>query len=289
MIGAYIDTSEVMGAYKNAFQRLARMSGFDHRTVLKAEAGSILKQWAGRTKVTNQGHADRGSRLHAVKFYGYTGKGQQDIGRGEVTVNAGFRPAPFGRVWIKVRNGGGRKDWLLARGNNFSNPTGPGIFDIYRNIKTPSATTNHWISEVIDAQNNVQSKLPAAINKGRRAMALSRQSVVQIADSLNIDLARVPGTGLSGAGLAKARAALATTGIYHRNGTSGQGGNQVSFYIDLINRLPYGVNIGMDRTLLGVIAGRAKFIEKAYAKGAFDTFAKTAKSFPNLIKVTNAI
>lgn len=286
MIAPSIDTREVMAGYSNAFRRLARMSGFDHRTVLRAEAGSILKQWAGRTKVRNQVKTDRGSRLHAVKSYGYTGWGQGDIGRGEVTVNAGFRPAPFGRVWIKVRNGGGRKDWLLARGNNFSNPTGPGVFDIYRNIKNPSATTNHWISEVIDAQTNVQSKLPSAIKKGRQSMAISRQSVVQIADSLGIDLARVEGTGLSGAGLAKARAALATTGVHHRNGTSSQGGDQVSFYIDLINRLPYGVKIGMDRILLGVIAGRAKFIEKSYAKGAFNSMKNVAKSFPNLIRVT---
>lgn len=287
MVAASLDTRQVMAAYKDAFQRLARMSGFDHKEVLRAEAGSILKQWAGRTKVTTVTHADRASRLHAVRSLGYTGKGQSGQGKGEITVNAGFKAAPFGRVWIRVRNGSGRNNWLLARGQNFSNTTGgPGVFDIYRNRKNPHPTTNHWISEVIDAQVNVQSKLPESIKKGRRAVALSRQSVVQIADSLNIDLGRVPGGGLSGAGLAKARAAMATTGLSYRNGTSAQGGNEVRAYIDLINRLPYGVKIGMDRILIGVISGRAKYIEKSYAHGAFNSFSRVQKSFPGLFTVT---
>jgi hypothetical protein len=286
MIGAYIDTKEVMGAYRDAFQRLARMSGFDHRTVLRAESGSILKQWAGRTKVSTVAKVDRASRLHSVRSLGYTGKGQGGKGKGEITVNAGFNAAPFGRVWVRVRAAGGRKSWLLARGANFSAPSGTGVFDVFRNRKKPHPTTNFWIEEVIDAQTLIQEKLPKSISKGRRSMNLARQSVVQIADSLNIDLMKVPGTGLNSAGLKKAKDALATTGVYHRNGTSAQGGNEVRAYVDLINRLPYGVETGMDRVLVGVVAGRAKFIEQAYAKGAFDNMKNTAKSFPGLFTVT---
>ena len=279
MIGAYMDNGKATSAYAEAFRRLARMSGFDHRTVLRAEAGSILKTWAGRTKVSTEAKADRRSRLHVVRSLGYT----RGSDRGDVTVNAGFRPAPFGRVSIRVRETGSRKDWILAMGPNFSAPSGSAVFNKFG--QSPSPTTQRWVGKILRAVDGVQTKLPKALEKGRRAMALSRQSVVQIADSLGIDLARVPGGGLSSAGLAKARAAMATNGVVYRNGTSAQGGNDVFAYVDLITRLPYGVKIGMDRILAGVVVGRAKFIERAYAKGAFDNQKKILTAFPNLFRV----
>lgn len=42
----------------------------------------------------------------------------------------------------------------------------------------------------------------------------------------------------------------------------------------------------MDRTLLGVVAGRTKFFEQSYAKGAFDSLQKTARAYPGLFTVT---
>lgn len=280
MIGVHMRNQQATAAYAAAFRRLARMSGFDHRTVLRAEAGSILKAWAGRTKVSTVEKADRRSRLHTVRSLGYT----QAKERGDVTVNAGFRPAPFGRIWLKVRNNGGRNAFIMAKGANFTEPTGSGIFTLERRrgYQRLGTQTPVWAGNIDDAIRNVQGKLKTAVAKGRRAMNLSRQSVVQIADSLGIDLARVPGGGLSAAGLAKARAAMATTGVSHRNGMSAQGGNEIGAYVDLINRLPYGVKIGMDRVLAGVVAGRAKFIERAYAKGAFDSVKRTAAAFPGL-------
>ena len=279
MVGTYMDNTKATGAYAEAFRRLVRMSGFDHRNVLKAEAGSILKAWAGRTKVRTQAKTDHASRLHAVKSLGYT----QAADRGDVTVNAGFRPAPFGRVWIKVRNTGGKKMFVLALGANFTAPSGSAVFNMFGT--NPSPNTYKWIANVLDAVEDVQAKLQPSIEKGRRSAALARQSVVQIADSLGIDLARVNGGGLNAAGLIKARAALATTGVSHRNGSSAQGGNEVKAYVDLINRLPYGTKTGMDRVLAGVVIGRAKFIERAYAKGAFDNQKNLLTSFPNLFKV----
>ena len=299
MISAYMDNAQATRAYGAAFRRLARMSGFDHRTVLRAEAGSILKTWAGRVKVRTEAAVDRSSRLHAVSSLGYTGKGRVKA-RGDVTVNAGYRPAPFGRVWIKVREGNSRKNWLLAMGDNFTEPgnavVGPkgvikgrsrivnGTFNKYR--ANQSGTTAKWVANVNDAVTDVQAKLPQSVEKGRRSVGLSRQAVLQIADSLGIDLLAVPGGGLNAAGWVKARAALATTGKAYRNGTSGSGGSEVKAYVDLICRLPYGVAIGMDRALVGVVAGRAKFIERSYAQGAFNTQRNILRAFPGLFRQT---
>lgn len=301
MVGVQADTSGLMSATAQTLRRMAQLTGFDHRTVLMGYAGVVLKTWAGRTKVATQASIDRKSRLHAVKSLGYTGSGDNHKSRGGVTVNSGFkRGAPLGRVWIKVRDGGGRNNWLLAMGDNFAAPgnavrsTGSirrgkgsrivnGVFNKFR--QNPSATTSQWIANIDEAVAAVQGKMPQSIMKGRRSIGLSRQSVLQIADALGIDLLRVQGGGtLSAAGIAKARAALATTGKGYRNGFGARSGGQVQAYVDLINRFPYGGKIGMDRTLRGVLAGQNKYFERSYAKGAFDTQKRAVRAFPNLFK-----
>lgn len=302
MIGVTVDTTGILKATAGTLRRMSQLTGFDQRTVLLSFAGVVLKTWAGRTKVATEAGIDRKSRLHAVSSLGYTGKGRNPD-RGDVTVNAGFkRTAPFGRVWIKVRPGAGRQNWLLALGDNFTQPGGVvrtiglaksrkgvgsrvvrGVFNIWPN--RPKATTAQWINSIATAVDQVTEKVPRSIAKGRRSVGLSRQSVIQIADALGIDLLRVQGGGtLSGAGIAKARAALASSGKSYRNGTGARGGGEVRAYIDIINRLPYGRKIGLDRTLLGVLAGQNKYFERSYAKGAFDSVRRATLAFPNLFK-----
>lgn len=299
MIGVQADTTGILKATALTLRRMGQLTGFDQRTVLLSFAGVVLKTWAGRTKVATESRIDRKSRLHAVSSLGYTGKNRPSP-RGDVTVNAGFRNPHYGRVWIRVRNGAGRKNWLLALGDNFTEPgnavrsTGSirrgkgsrivrGVFNKYR--RNPSATTQQWTAAIGAAADQVMTKVPQSIKKGRRSVGMSRQSVLQIADALGIDLQRVQGGGtLSTAGIAKARAALASSGKFYRNGTGARGGDPTRAYVDMINRLPYGRTIGMDRTLLGVLAGQNKYLEKSYAKGAFDTQRSAIRAFPNLFK-----
>lgn len=292
MVGVRMDASVVMAAYSQTLRRLAQLSGFDQRQVLLAEAGVILKTWAGRTKVGTVEKADRAARLRAIRKLGYTGSNRQKD-RGDVTVNAGYRPAPFGRVWIKVRKSAGQKSFILARGPGFAAPTGSATFTWHRRrlhgANGGRSTSAKWMANVVDAQQDVESALKRAIPAGRASIGLSRQSVLQIADSLGIDLLRVEGGGtLSAAGIAKARAAMASTGKSYRNGYGAQGGAGGFDYVDLINRLPYGRAIGMDRMLLGVLAGRAKYFERSYAKGAFDSQRRACAAYPNLFRVTAA-
>lgn len=292
MVSPRIEPTRVMSRYSRAFRELARLTGFSPKQVLLAEAGSVLKTWAGRTKVATQGEVDRRSRLHAVRSLGYT----QGSERGDVTVNAGFRPAPYGRVWIRVREGAGRNQWILAKGPNFSAPSGRATFTLTgRQLYNPRnrgdtdrSTSYQWMQNVDYAQKNVEHKLPVSLAKGRRAIGLSRQSVVQIADDLGIDLASVPGGGVSPAGLAKARAAMASNGRSYRNGLGQVGGDASRAFVDLINRLPHARKIGMDRALLGVLAGRVKLFERAYGKGVFLSQHNIARAYPNLLRVRAA-
>jgi len=146
-----------------------------------------------------------------------------------------------------------------------------------------------WTANVMDAVSDVPGAVQRAQETGRRSVGLARQSVVQIADALGIDLLTVKGGGtLSDAGIAKARAALASNGQSYRNGIGLQGGNKVYDHVDLINTLPYGRKIGMDRTLLSVLNGQNKYFEKSYAKGAFDSQRKACAGYPNLFKFTAA-
>lgn len=265
MIRAKLDASQVTRAYSAALRQLARLTGFDQKQVLLGEAGIILKTWAGRTKVATQADADRRSWVHIL------GKRGLDLGTarepGDISVNIGQR-GPFGRVWVRTKKGKFRLAGQIDKNSYAFRPM---------NFHWSRGT---WI-DIKEAAADVAFQARKKIPKGRRAAGLARQSVVQIADSLGIDLLTVKGGGsLSAAGIAKARAALATTGRAHKNGSGSVLGDREKTVVTLINRLPYGIPQKMDRTLLGVMAGRAKFFEKSYAKGAFDSMAQSARAYP---------
>lgn len=265
MIAVKMDVSQVMGKFSQALRGMEQLTGFDQRAILRAEAGSILKTWAGRTKVATMAQVERRERKRAIRELGYT----RAFDKGDVTVNAGWRPAPFGRVWVKVSNG---RKFALARGPKFS----PG----------PNRFGKTWEADIRDAEQDVQAALANRLPKARRAAGLARQSVVQIADGLGIDLLKVPGGGVSTAGLTKARAAMASSGRAYRNGSGFSGGDNIRPYIMLLNGLPYGRRMGMDRTLIGIMAGRAKYFQRSYAAGAFRSMERMAKAYPGLFSVT---
>jgi hypothetical protein len=267
MIRARLQPGKVAQEYGHVLRRLSGLTGFDQRGVLLGEAGIMLKTCAGRTKVVTNAQADRRTWLHILGKQGLDVTGSHPTKAGDITVNAGVR-GPFGRVWVKTKKGKFKlAGQISAHGQSFRpmnyhwrNPTWTDIQDITEDIA-------------------IQSR--RKMQRGRRAAGLARQSWVQVADGLGIDILKVQGGGtLSAAGIQKARAALATTGRAHRNGTGSVLGDGVRTQVTLINRLPYGIPIGFDRLLLGVMAGRAKYFHASYAKGAFDTMTKTARAYP---------
>lgn len=266
-----IDASEVLQQYRAGFRRLAALEGFDHKAILRAEAGVILKTWAGRTKVANAYTAELFARAKAAKrAFGANHINKNPFG---ITVNTGRRDGFPGTVWFRTA----RKKFMT-----------PGVISENGSIKQSHLhfKDDDWArieAGMVTYANELKKALPAAV----KSSGLARQSVIQIADDLGIDLGAVKGGGnLSATGIAKARAAIASNGHQYKNGSGSEGGDAVRCHVELINRLPYNQKAGMDSVLLSIIAGRAKYIERSYQKGAFDSMSRTVKAFPNIFRGT---
>lgn len=266
MVAPSFDTSRAQAAYASAFQQLAALPGFSQKEVLRAEAGVILKTWAGRTPIAKQEKSDRTSRLQLISKFHLTRAGNSNV-----TINAGVR-GPVGFIWNRGQSGKFRLAGKIA----------------------PDASSVQWSNyhfrdtewnAILEAGTTYADNIAGYISRGRRSAGLACQSIVQIANALGIDLAQVSGGNLSATKLARAQSALASNGRAYQNGIGMEGGDETAGYIDLINSLPYGRKIGMDRTLAGVLAGRAGYIKQSYAHGAFNSMARVAAAFPNLITV----
>lgn len=266
-----LDASDVMRTYDRGLRRLYALDGFDQRKVLRAETGVILKTWAGRTKVARADTVELYARYRAGKrAFGLTSAGKNMFG---ITVNTGRREGTPGMVWFRTA----RKKWQTPA----SIYSGGYISQNHLHFKD-----DDWArieAGMVTYANELKHILPAS----QKAVGLARQSVIQIADGLGLDLNAVKGGGsLSAAGIAKARAAIASTGSQYTNGGGTDNGDPVKYYIAFFNTYPMNQKLGMDRALLSIINGRAKYIEQSYKKGAFDSMKNTVRAFPNLFRQT---
>ncbi len=270
-----IDASRATAAYSQAFQRLRALEGFSQRQILRAEGGTILKTWAGNTPLADGNKSAARSRLAVLKRAGYY-LTSADAKSGYVSITAGQR-GPMGNagnIWFRTK-----KNIPQAVGKISDGGT---IKFLNRHFKDED-----WAA-ITRGANYYAKEIPAALARGRASVGLARQSVVQIADKLGIDLAAVKGGGrLSASAIAQARAAVASNGTSYQNGVGSEGGNETAYFVDLLNRLPYNQKIKMDRELAFILQNRAKFIQQSYQKGAFDSLAKTAKAFPNVFGQIN--
>ncbi|NBR68891.1 MAG: hypothetical protein EBT69_01725, partial [Verrucomicrobia bacterium] len=268
-----LDARGAAAAYSRAFQHLKTLPGFDHTTVLRAEAGSILKRWAGLAKVATEDQIDRRTRARLAREMGMQSAGSEGA-FGGVTINNGARGGFRGEVWFRTRHGkfqpAGR---ILAANDNF--------VPAWTHFRAPDWTLIRSAGETYAA------RLGPARRAALQSVGLTRQSIVQIADALGIDLAEVKGQGLSAAGLAKARAALASNGRNYKNGFGLAGGDGVKAYVELINRLPFGTSprVGLDAKLKTVLLGRTRYLQTSYQKGALESFARAQRAFPEIFRV----
>lgn len=274
---ARFDASKIVSAYEQAFRRMRQLEGFSQVELLRAEAGVILKTWAGRTKVAKPDDALLRARYRAGKrAFGYTNIEKNEYG---ITVNTGRRGGYPGEVWYKHT--------LASRGKRRFQQAGL--------VLDTGAFQPAWIHWKASVWLNIRAgaerygaELAKLLPHAAKSVGLARQSVIQIADALGIDLTQVKGGGsLSAAGIAKAYAAIASNGRSYRNGTGYQGGDERKFFIHLVNRHPYAVQIGMDQTLLAILSGRVSYIDRAYRSGVFTSVGRSTKAFPNLFKTSS--
>lgn len=265
-----INGPQVTAQLSAALKDIARLTGFSEKVVTKGEAGAILKTWAGRTKVATRDKVEYRARKRALHGLGYT-KAGSGAAPGAITINTGTRGIA-GRVWVKTAGKRG-KPWREA-----------GVL----NVKTFAFQPRnfHWKDSDWSSINKAVVDSELAIKKatelGAASAGLARQSVVQIADKLQIDLTRIPGGGASPAAIAKARLAMASNGQRYINGTGTETEekNAGRYFVTLINSLPYHAKAGLDRTLAGVLAGRVGLYRRTFANGAFKSIQGTTRSYP---------
>lgn len=240
----------------------------------RAEAGVILKTWAGRTKVGTVEKATIRATLQAYRISRRTAGYSSPKGRtgpGEASINLGLRAGDKGKVYYRTRKRG-----TLGGRSGFQDAFGPG-FSHGKHI-----APRDWgsVRYMVDSfRHQVDQLVPAA----KRALGLARQSIVQIADDLGIRLETVKGGGtLSASGIAKARAALASNGQAYTNGYGTVTKNAREFYVTLVNRYPRLGPLFMDTTLQGVIMGRLKYFRKNLEEGTFLSAQRAAKAYPYL-------
>lgn len=264
-----INGPQVTAQLSAGLKDIARLTGFSEKVVTKGEAGAILKTWAGRTKVATRDKVEYRARKRALHDLGYT-KAGRDAAPGAITINTGTRGIA-GRVWVKTHGKRG-KPWREAGVMNVK------TFGFQpRNYRWKDADWLAIQNAVVDSELAIKK----ATELGAASAGLARQSVVQIADKLGIDLTKIPGGGASPAAIAKARLAMTSKGQRFINGTASETEekNAGRYFVTLINSLPYHAKAGLDRTLAGVIAGRVGLYRRTFANGAFKSIIATARSY----------
>ncbi len=260
-----INGPEVAAKLSAGIKDIARLTGFSERAVTLAEAASILKSCAGRTKTAKPSQIDIRTRVKVLHALGLT-KTNTNAGR-NVTINAGRRGIA-GMTWVKTVN----NKWRLA-----------GVQSFDADKFTPN--NRHWKNkdwaDIQDALQDSGAGIRRALPMGRQAAGLARQSWIQIADDLGIRLEDVPGGGASPAALAKARLAMSSSGKYYVNGLAAEQEQKAkSYFVTLINRLPYHTKAGLDMVLAGVLAGRVGLYKRTFADGAFKSISAAAHNYP---------
>lgn len=256
------DTRDAEKNFARGIDTMAKLTGFDRRKIIMAEAGSILKTCASRTKVAPASKIQDGSRLRALKSLGLT-RG------GDITINAGIK-GPYGRVFVKKKSGSG---YRRTHDNNFV-PLNQHYTDVM------------WakLSATVSDAKKVISKVT---QQAKASAALARGSWVRIADTLGIKLESVQGGGsISSGAIEKARQARARGGVEKNNGASRVESTSKTFFVTLINRLPYGRKIGLDGLLSFVVNGRAKYMYESINKGFRGSLTEVTKRFPGWVVKT---
>jgi hypothetical protein len=264
-----INGQEVTAKLSAALRDIARLTGFSEKDVIKSEAGAILKTWAGRTKVAKPAQIELRARRRVLHDMGLT----KTSTVGGITINVGTR-ALAGRVWVRTNgNRGTGRPYKLAGQQSFSG-------DAFVPMN------NHWKNgtwtDIQEAWQDSGSAMKRAMPMAQASAGLARQSVIQIGDDLGIKLESLPGGGISAAGIAKARAAMASDGKRYINGLAQQKEEKEAgrYFVTLIQRLPYWPKMGMDRILAGVLGGRVGLYRRTFADGAYKSIEASARNYP---------
>jgi hypothetical protein len=265
--------AEELAKFSQAMRDVVAVTGASAEEVTRGFAGRILKRWAGKTKVVTEANIIRRARARTAHKLNLSKANQNDA---SITINNGARGGQVGEVWHRTANNKYQQAGMIV-GSGYAFAFVPA----WKHWKTAQ-----W-SAINHLAGNYARLLGGRIFDGIRSINLGRQSVVQIAKAIGIDLTKVPGQGVSAAGIAKANAAVASNGQVYVNGTGKAHWNANRFFVEMVNNYPKGVNTGMDTVLAGVIANEIKYYERNMAEGVFLAHERVARAYP-FLKVAKA-
>jgi hypothetical protein len=247
-----------------------------------SEMAVVLKTWAGRTQVRKREDLSVSGLLRIYRIARRIAGMEQlrnkgSVRPGQAGINLGIRSGNFGKVYYRTRKAGG------AMGNRgFQDVYGPNF------SKGKHIAPRDWgaVSTLVGV---FRTEYRAAIKAAQDAGGLSRQAIVQIADSLGMRLESVKGGGtLSSAGIAKARRARPSNGRSYINGAGRQQATGATPFVEAILRYPLARLIGMDVTLLQVIRGRLQYFSRNLEEGTFRSAHRAARAYPYLQLIKSA-
>lgn len=260
---------EELKKFTDAGRTIAGAVGTTTELWAYAEMGVVLKAWAGRVKVRKDRPLEVSGILRAYRVARRVAgmenlKNKGGVRAGDAGINLGLRRGQEGRVWYRTRT---NKKFQPVYGPAFS--------------KGWHIRSSDW-PRVDGMVSNFRAHLAATIRSAKGAAGLSRQAVIQIADSLGIKLESVKGGGtLSNAGLAKARRAMPSNGRRYANGFGRHQRGDRGF-VEAILRYPLAQATGMDTALFHVLRGRMKFFQRNLEEGVFLSAKAAAKAYPYL-------
>jgi hypothetical protein len=242
---------------------ISRAAGIGFEQWARGEMGVVLKLWAGRTAVISREGAAIAARGASNKAAGTQRASKDDY---SISVNTGERGGEAGRVWFKT--------WK----NNMQEAGKVGDSGEY------FPKWIHWAGydwEKIKAgAEKFGSELAKRLPAGIKAIGLARQSVIQSADALGIQLEQVQAGAISGSEIAKARGAVATTGIRYQNGTGKQIKDANGYTIEFTNSYPLNQRCKMDIALMGVLTSRIGYYERNIVRGVFQNLQSVERAYP---------
>lgn len=266
------DTRELQ-KFTTAGNAIADAMGTSFENWAVGESGVILKNWAEEIPVKSATEATLKARSKAAEITGVRKAGS--VG---VSVNTGRNGGIPGNVYLRrlTRNEKGKGKSL--KWTRVAHVSDDGSVEFRNRHYRPS----DW-AKFSEAARDYASELAKLIPNARKAVALARQSVVQIADALGIALETVRGGGnLSGDAITKARQAVAQDGRQYVNGMGVKIKTETELSIEMINSYPAIQQAGIDTALLRVLQSRIGLhIDQLYSVLKKDTGA-LAKAYPYL-------
>lgn len=241
------------------------------RQIVRGETGSILKECVLRTKVAKKNVVElraysEASRITRRAFFGGSGK---TVPKGTMYINNGRYKggAGQGRTWYRTPEG----NFVLMFGDGMTDPSRSDI-SLGKKLYVESRKMRAYMKRQIKYR----------VKEGLKSIGLSRQSWVQIADSVGIQLETVKGGKSAAAAVRKARRSMASNGMSYLNGTGSELRAGFAFAIRLKNIYPLAEKIGMDSVLEGVVMGRIQYFQQNAKHGVLSSARKIAAKYPNI-------